>query len=50
MTIDIVKEEQLCSLGAEAEVLLKTPASADRGDKIMESPSNLYFMSNWCGI
>ena len=26
MTIDVVKEEQLCSLGDEAEVLLKTPA------------------------
>ena len=26
MTIDVVKEEQLCSLGDEAEVLLKTDA------------------------
>ena len=26
MTIDVVKEEQLCSLGDEAEVLLKTEA------------------------
>ena len=26
MTIDVVKEEQLCRLGDEAEVLLKTPA------------------------
>ena len=26
MTIDIVKEEQLCSLGDEAKVLLKTEA------------------------
>ena len=26
MTIDVVKEEQLCSLGDEAEFLLKTPA------------------------
>ena len=26
MTIDVVKEEQLCSLDDEAEVLPKTPA------------------------
>ena len=26
MTIDVVKEEQLCSLGDEAEALLKTEA------------------------
>jgi len=26
MTIDVVKEEQLCSLGEEAEALLKTEA------------------------
>ena len=26
MTTDVVKEEQLCSLGDEAEFLLKTPA------------------------
>lgn len=26
MTIDVVKEEQLCSLSDKAEVLLKTPA------------------------
>ena len=34
MTIDVVKEEQLCSLGDEAEALLKTEAFEDVTHKV----------------